>query len=114
MYMTIITTWYRNGTLLCISTWGAMGCFSFVLTVHPQVSSNENPKALNGLLNLTQDGILTNSQTSLSEILQEKEKKWGGGGGIGTMDHSALIPLRSKNFREKSDAHFVEVIKEDR
>lgn len=30
------------------------------------------------------------------------------------MDHSALIPLRSKNFRERSDAHFVDVIKEDR
>ncbi|KAG9340448.1 hypothetical protein JZ751_021561 [Albula glossodonta] len=50
-------------------------------------------------------------------MLQEKEKKWGGtggwGGGMGTMDHSALIPLRSKNFRERSDAHFVDVIKED-
>lgn len=47
-------------------------------------------------------------------MLQEKEKKWGGGAmGMG-MDHSALIPLRSKNFRERSDAHFVDVIKEDR
>uniref|UniRef100_A0A4W5MRV5 adenylate cyclase n=1 Tax=Hucho hucho TaxID=62062 RepID=A0A4W5MRV5_9TELE len=46
-------------------------------------------------------------------MLQEKEKKWGGGAmGMG-MDHSALIPLRSKNFRERSDAHFVDVIKED-
>lgn len=38
----------------------------------------------------------------------------GGTGGGGAMDHSALIPLRSKGFREKSDVHFVEVIKEER
>lgn len=51
-------------------------------------------------------------------MLQEKEKHWGGTGGgrggVASMDHSALIPLRSKNFRERSDAHFVDVIKEDR
>ena len=46
-------------------------------------------------------------------MLQEKEKKTWSGGTMG-MDHSALIPLRSKNFRERSDAHFVDVIKEDR
>lgn len=46
-------------------------------------------------------------------MLQEKEKKTWSGGAMG-MDHSALIPLRSKNFRERSDAHFVDVIKEDR
>ncbi|XP_029292958.1 adenylate cyclase type 9 isoform X2 [Cottoperca gobio] len=55
---------------------------------------------------------LNNSQTSLCEMLQEKEKKTWSGGALG-MDHSALIPLRSKNFRERSDAHFVDVIKED-
>lgn len=46
-------------------------------------------------------------------MLQEKEKKTWSGGAMG-MDHSALLPLRSKNFRERSDAHFVDVIKEDR
>uniref|UniRef100_A0A673K684 adenylate cyclase n=1 Tax=Sinocyclocheilus rhinocerous TaxID=307959 RepID=A0A673K684_9TELE len=75
-----------------------------------------SPKTLNGLLSPHLEQPLTHSQTSLCEMLQEKEKKWPGGGGIcsmGTMDHSALIPLRSKNFRERSDAHFVDVIKED-
>ncbi|KAM6957239.1 adenylate cyclase type 9 [Aplochiton taeniatus] len=74
-----------------------------------------SPKALNGLLGPRLEEPLTNSQTSLCEMLQEKERKWGGGAmamGAG-MDHSALIPLRSKNFRERSDAHFVDVIKED-
>uniref|UniRef100_A0A8C2XDQ9 adenylate cyclase n=1 Tax=Cyclopterus lumpus TaxID=8103 RepID=A0A8C2XDQ9_CYCLU len=69
------------------------------------------PKALNGLLS-PQLEALNNSQTSLCEMLQEKEKKTWSGGTMG-MDHSALIPLRSKNFRERSDAHFVDVIKED-
>ncbi|KAL4658139.1 adenylate cyclase type 9 [Arapaima gigas] len=77
--------------------------------------ARRSPKALNGLLSPHLGPALANSQTSLCEMLQEKEKKWGGGGEvIGTMDHSALIPLRSKNFRERSDAHFVDVIKEDR
>uniref|UniRef100_A0A4W5QYX4 adenylate cyclase n=1 Tax=Hucho hucho TaxID=62062 RepID=A0A4W5QYX4_9TELE len=72
-----------------------------------------SPKTLNGLLSPRLEEPLTSSQTSLCEMLQEKEKKWGGGAmGMG-MDHSALIPLRSKNFRERSDAHFVDVIKED-
>ncbi|KAL0993435.1 hypothetical protein UPYG_G00107840 [Umbra pygmaea] len=70
-----------------------------------------SPKAHNGLLSPRLEEPLTNSQTSLCEMLQEKEKKWGGAA-MG-MDHSALIPLRSKNFRERSDAHFVDVIKED-
>ncbi|KAM9843964.1 adenylate cyclase type 9 [Aulostomus maculatus] len=77
----------------------------------PAVSAGRNPKALNGLLSPRLEA-LTNSQTSLCEMLQEKEKKAWGGGAMG-MDHSALIPLRSKNFRERSDAHFVDVIKED-
>uniref|UniRef100_A0A8C6TF29 adenylate cyclase n=1 Tax=Neogobius melanostomus TaxID=47308 RepID=A0A8C6TF29_9GOBI len=68
-------------------------------------------KALNGLLSPHLEA-LNNSQTSLCEMLQEKEKKTWSGGAMG-MDHSALIPLRSKNFRERSDAHFVDVIKED-
>ncbi|KAJ7989326.1 hypothetical protein DPEC_G00303380 [Dallia pectoralis] len=72
-----------------------------------------SPKALNGLLSPRLEEPLTNSQTSLCEMLQEKEKKWGGGAAGSGMDHSVLIPLRSKNFRERSDAHFVDVIKED-
>ncbi len=76
------------------------------------VSAGRSPKALNGLLS-PQLEALNNSQTSLCEMLQEKEKKTWSGGAMG-MDHSALIPLRSKNFRERSDAHFVDVIKEDR
>uniref|UniRef100_A0A3B4B9E6 adenylate cyclase n=1 Tax=Periophthalmus magnuspinnatus TaxID=409849 RepID=A0A3B4B9E6_9GOBI len=77
----------------------------------PVVSMGIGPKALNGLLSPRLEA-LNNSQTSLCEMLQEKEKKTWGGGAMG-MDHSALIPLRSKNFRERSDAHFVDVIKED-
>lgn len=82
------------------------------LKCSPAVSAGRSPKALNGLLN-PQLEALKNSQTSLCEMLQEKEKKTWSGGTMG-MDHSALIPLRSKNFRERSDAHFVDVIKEDR
>lgn len=74
------------------------------------------------------------SQGSLCDILQDKEKKTSTSTGTGTslglaagagapgegraagdgMDHSALIQLRAKNFREKSDVHFVDVIREDR
>ncbi|XP_077589810.1 adenylate cyclase type 9 [Stigmatopora nigra] len=68
-------------------------------------------KALNGLLSPRLEP-LNNSQTSLCEMLQEKEKKTWAVGALG-MDHSALMPLRSKNFRERSDAHFVDVIKGD-
>ncbi|XP_008282003.1 adenylate cyclase type 9 [Stegastes partitus] len=81
------------------------------LKCSPAVSAGRSPKALNGLLSPRLEA-LTNSQTSLCEMLQEKEKKTWSGGAMG-MDHSALIPLRSKNFRERSDAHFVDVIKED-
>ncbi|KAM3597694.1 uncharacterized protein V6R79_008119 [Siganus canaliculatus] len=81
------------------------------LKCSPAISAGRSPKALNGLLS-PQLGALTSSQTSLCEMLQEKEKKTWSGGAMG-MDHSALIPLRSKNFRERSDAHFVDVIKED-
>lgn len=41
-------------------------------------------------------------------MLQEKGR-WGGV----SLDQSALLPLRFKNIREKTDAHFVDVIKED-
>ncbi|KAM7386892.1 hypothetical protein PAMA_009492 [Pampus argenteus] len=84
---------------------------STIMKCSPAVSAGRSPKALNGLLSPRLEA-LNNSQTSLCEMLQEKEKKTWGGGAMG-MDHSALIPLRSKNFRERSDAHFVDVIKED-
>ncbi|XP_051988724.1 adenylate cyclase type 9-like [Xyrauchen texanus] len=76
--------------------------------VRPQ---GQSPKTFNGLLSPHLEQPLTQSQTSLCEMLHEK--KWGVASGMGVMDHSALIPLRSKNFRERSDAHFVDVIKED-
>ncbi|XP_017291436.1 adenylate cyclase type 9 [Kryptolebias marmoratus] len=81
------------------------------LKCSPAISARRSPKTVNGLLS-PQLEALNNSQTSLCEMLQEKEKKTWSGGAMG-MDHSALIPLRSKNFRERSDAHFVDVIKED-
>ncbi|XP_053551249.1 adenylate cyclase type 9 [Bombina bombina] len=65
-------------------------------------------KTQNGLLSPPQEETLTNSQASLYEMLQEKGR-WCGV----SMDQSALLPLRFKNIREKTDAHFVEVIKED-
>lgn len=74
-----------------------------------QVSGGHNSKTQNGLLSPPQEEKLTNSQTSLCEILQEKGR-WAGV----SLDQSALLPLRLKNIREKTDAHFVDVIKEDR
>ncbi|XP_037669727.1 adenylate cyclase type 9 [Choloepus didactylus] len=65
-------------------------------------------KAQNGLLGPPREEKLTTSQTSLCEILQEKGR-WAGV----SLDQSALLPLRFKNIREKTDAHFVDVIKED-
>ncbi|XP_048349809.1 adenylate cyclase type 9 isoform X2 [Sphaerodactylus townsendi] len=65
-------------------------------------------KAQNGLLSPPPEEKLSNSQTSLCEMLQEKGR-WAGV----SMDQSALLPLRFKNIREKTDAHFVDVIKED-
>ncbi|KAG7460162.1 hypothetical protein MATL_G00218320 [Megalops atlanticus] len=95
------------------------GCQDEHKTSSGKGAPGRSPRTLNGLLSPHLEEVLTHSQTSLCEMLQEKEKKWGGGGvgagggGVATMDHSALIPLRSKNFRERSDAHFVDVIKED-
>ncbi|KAI5088897.1 adenylate cyclase type 9 [Silurus meridionalis] len=86
-----------------------------------KANSSKFPKAVNGLLSPLCEEAVRASQASLCEMLQ-KDRSLGtgstGGGGTGTggggaMDHSALIPLRSKGFREKSDVHFVEVIKED-
>ncbi|XP_072527079.1 adenylate cyclase type 9 [Salminus brasiliensis] len=92
--------------------------------------AGRSPKAVNGLLSpLCEEGVRA-SQTSLCEMLQKERSLGGGaggggggggggsntpvmmGGGVG-MDRSALIPLRTKGFREKSDVHFVDVIKED-
>nr|XP_056722228.1 adenylate cyclase type 9 [Euleptes europaea] len=67
-----------------------------------------SPKAQNGLLSPPPEEKLSNSQTSLYEMLQEKGR-WAGV----SLDQSALLPLRFKNIREKTDAHFVDVIKED-
>ncbi|XP_005306236.2 adenylate cyclase type 9 isoform X2 [Chrysemys picta bellii] len=67
-----------------------------------------SPKTQNGLLRPPRDEKLSNSQTSLYEMLQEKGR-WVGV----SLDQSALLPLRFKNIREKTDAHFVDVIKED-
>lgn len=74
-----------------------------------QAPGAPNSKTQNGLLSPPHEEKLTNSQTSLCEILQEKGR-WAGV----SLDQSALLPLRFKNIREKTDAHFVDVIKEDR
>ena len=98
------------------------------LLVHLQFIPGHSPRAANGLLSPPLEDPVRASQSSLCDMLQEKEKKTststgtgtslgmaGGTGAAGTgMDHSALIQLRAKNFREKSDVHFVDVIREDR
>ncbi|XP_027628966.1 adenylate cyclase type 9 isoform X3 [Tupaia chinensis] len=82
---------------------------SVPLLAHPpKASGGSNAKTQNGLLSPPQEEKLTSSQTSLCEILQEKGR-WAGV----SLDQSALLPLRFKNIREKTDAHFVDVIKED-
>ncbi|XP_004604427.1 adenylate cyclase type 9 [Sorex araneus] len=73
-----------------------------------KASGGANSKSQNGLLSPPPEERLTTSQTSLCEILQEKGR-WAGV----SLDQSALLPLRFKNIREKTDAHFVDVIKED-
>ncbi|CAM4655013.1 unnamed protein product [Leuciscus chuanchicus] len=78
--------------------------------------AGRSPKTLNGLLSPLCEERVGVSQSSLCDKLQEKDRSWAGSltaEGGGSKDHSAILPLRSKNFREKSDAHFVEVIKED-
>nr|XP_040042509.1 adenylate cyclase type 9 [Gasterosteus aculeatus aculeatus] len=86
-----------------------------------------SPRAANGLLSPLLEEPARASQSSLCNMLQEKEKKTSTSTGTGTslvlaggsgtagpgMDHSALIQLRAKNSREKSDVHFVDVIRED-
>ncbi|KAJ3614048.1 hypothetical protein NHX12_017625 [Muraenolepis orangiensis] len=78
------------------------------------IPAGHSTRMPNGLLSpLTLEGVVHASQTSLCDMLQEKEKKTGTGasGGAGAMDHSTLIPLRAKNLRE--NAYFVDAIRED-
>nr|XP_029513622.1 adenylate cyclase type 9-like [Oncorhynchus nerka] len=109
---------------------GLNGCQDEHKTNSAKFTPGCSPRALNGILSPPLEDSVMASQSSLCDMLQEKEKKTSTGTGTGTslgmggpegagpggtgMDHSALIPLRSKNFREKSDVHFVDVIKEDR
>ncbi|XP_067114921.1 LOW QUALITY PROTEIN: adenylate cyclase type 9 [Osmerus mordax] len=109
------------------------GCQEELKTNCAKFVPGHSPRVVNGLLSPPLEDPVRASQSSLYEMLQEKEKKNSTGTGTGTspagagagaagaragaagagMDHSALISLRSKNFRERSDAHFVDVIKED-
>ncbi|XP_034095018.1 LOW QUALITY PROTEIN: adenylate cyclase type 9 [Gymnodraco acuticeps] len=104
------------------------GCQEEHKSSSAKFTPGQSPRAANGLLSPPplEDPVRA-SQSSLCDMLQEKEKKTststgtgtslgmaGGGGAAGTgMEHSALIQLRAKNFREKSDVHFVDVIRED-
>uniref|UniRef100_A0A3Q2QLJ3 adenylate cyclase n=1 Tax=Fundulus heteroclitus TaxID=8078 RepID=A0A3Q2QLJ3_FUNHE len=73
-----------------------------------------SPRAANGLLSPPLEDAVRASQSSLSDILQEKEKKTSTSTGTGTsLGMAATVALRAKNFKQKSDAHFVEVIRED-
>lgn len=103
------------------------GCQDEHKTGSAKFIPGHSPRAANGLLSPPLEDPVRASQSSLCDMLQEKEKKTststgtgtslgmaGGAGAAGTdMDHSALIQLRDKNFRQKSDAHFVDVIRED-
>lgn len=92
-----------------VCSWRLLHSLCSFLFVLRQASGGPNSKTQNGLLSPPPEEKLTNSQTSLCEILQEKGR-WAGV----SLDQSALLPLRFKNIREKTDAHFVDVIKEDR
>ncbi|XP_078134632.1 adenylate cyclase type 9 isoform X1 [Sander vitreus] len=103
------------------------GCQEEHKTSSAKFIPGHSPRTANGLLSPPLEDPVRASQSSLCDMLQEKEKKTststgtgtslgmaGGTGASGTgMDHSALIQLRAKNFREKSDVHFVDVIRED-
>ncbi|XP_032399461.1 adenylate cyclase type 9 isoform X1 [Etheostoma spectabile] len=103
------------------------GCQEEHKTSSAKFIPGHSPRAANGLLSPPLEDPVRASQSSLCDMLQEKEKKTststgtgtslgmaGGTGASGTgMDHSALIQLRAKNSREKSDVHFVDVIRED-
>ncbi|XP_051242652.1 adenylate cyclase type 9 isoform X3 [Dicentrarchus labrax] len=102
------------------------GCQEEQKTSSAKFIPGHSPRAANGLLSPPLEDPVRASQSSLCDMLQEKEKKTSTSTGTGTslgmagtgaagpgMDHSALIQLRAKNFREKSDGHFVDVIRED-
>ncbi|XP_028449327.1 adenylate cyclase type 9 isoform X2 [Perca flavescens] len=103
------------------------GCQEEHKTSSAKFIPGHSPRAANGLLSPPLEDPVRASQSSLCDMLQEKEKKTSTSTGTGTslgmaggtgasgpgMDHSALIQLRAKNFREKSDVHFVDVIRED-
>ncbi|XP_024914298.1 adenylate cyclase type 9 isoform X3 [Cynoglossus semilaevis] len=103
------------------------GCQEERKTGSAKFIPGHSPRAANGLLSPPLEDPVRASQSSLCDMLQEKEKKTSTSTGTGTslgmaagtgtadsgMDHSALIQLRAKNFREKSDVHFVDVIRED-
>ncbi|KAG7487008.1 adenylate cyclase type 9-like [Solea senegalensis] len=103
------------------------GCQEERKTSSAKFIPGHSPRAANGLLSPPLEDPVQASQSSLCDMLQEKEKKTSTSTGTGTslgmtggtgaagpgIDHSALIQLRAKNFREKSDAHFVDVIRED-
>nr|XP_020476669.1 adenylate cyclase type 9-like [Monopterus albus] len=103
------------------------GCQEECKTSSAKFIPGHSLRAVNGLLSPPLEDPVQASQSSLCDMLQEKEKKTststgtgtslgmaGGTGAAGTgMDHSALIQLRAKNFRQKSDEHFVDVIRED-
>ncbi|TRY97818.1 hypothetical protein DNTS_014954 [Danionella cerebrum] len=77
-----------------------------------KVPGSCSPKTLNGLLSPLSEELARISQSSLCDRLQEKDRSWAGSLAPEGKDHSAILPLRSKNFQEKNDVHFVEVIKE--
>ncbi|XP_037328152.2 adenylate cyclase type 9 [Pungitius pungitius] len=103
------------------------GCQEEHKTSSAKFMPGHSPRAANGLLSPPLEEPVRASQSSLCNMLQEKEKKTSTSTGTGTslglaggsgaagkgMDHSALIQLRAKNSREKSDVHFVDVIRED-
>ncbi|XP_054636175.1 adenylate cyclase type 9 [Dunckerocampus dactyliophorus] len=103
------------------------GCQDEHKTSSAKFLPSNSLRTANGLLSPPREAAVRASQSSLCDMLQEKEKKTStstmtgtsGGVAVGTghggagMEHSALIQLRAKNFREKSDAHFVDVIRED-
>ncbi|KAL4648693.1 adenylate cyclase type 9-like [Arapaima gigas] len=73
-----------------------------------KVSPDQSHRTLNGLLPPPREEVAGSSQTSLSEMLQDKLDGLGA-----AADRSTLIPLRAKVLRQRSDEHFVEVIKGD-
>ncbi|XP_068448377.1 adenylate cyclase type 9 isoform X2 [Clinocottus analis] len=98
------------------------GCQDEHKTSSAKFIPGHSPRAANGLLSPLLEDPVRASQNSLCDMLQEKDKKTSTSTGTGTslgmaggtgMDQPALIQLRAKNFREKSDAHFVDVIRED-